>query len=92
MNLNEIIEKIYDAASSLDAESLVELQNVAHQLTPRSMDQKPDHDQWCLVFNKSGACFVGKYIKPLDSFIDEIGTRKSSSFKWLPAPTWKEEK
>lgn len=94
MNLKEIVDKIYDAAELLDAEALISesnsLQNVADQLTPRSMDQKPKHEQWCLVLKKDMICFIAQYNMYLDAFVDELSFYKSESFKWLPAPQWKE--
>ena len=74
MNLNEIVKTLKELNDIIDDSGLVcsakILTEIADELTPKSMDQKPEHDQWCLVFDKSGRCFVAKYIKPLDSFID----------------------
>lgn len=95
MNLNEIITKIYHAAELLDSEALIaesnSLQKAAEQLTPRSMDQKPEHEQWCLVFDQDGDSFIARYNAGLNSFHDDYWVRSSESYKWLPAPKWKEE-
>lgn len=95
MNLKEIVDKINEAArwfeicgSTNKAKTLREAQE---PLTPRSMDQKPEHEQWCLVFDKDGESFIARYNAGLNSFHDDYWIRSSESYKWIPAPQWKED-
>lgn len=96
MNLNEIVKTLKELNDIIDDSGLVcsakILTEIADELTPKSMDQKPEHDQWCLVFypNTDG-CFIARYHKPLDCFIDHNGCYGSSCYKWLPVPEWKED-
>lgn len=95
MNLKDIIDKLTSETEWIDDSGLVctakILREITDQLTPRLMDQKPRHGQWCLLFNKDTPCLVSQYNMYLDAFVAELSIYKSESFKWLPAPVWKED-
>lgn len=95
MNLKEVIDKINEAARWLEyggsTNKSKTLREAQDQLTPRSMDQKPEHEQWCLVFDQDGDSFIARYNAGLNSFHDDYWMRSSESYKWLPAPKWKED-
>lgn len=95
MNLNEIVKTLKELNDIIDDSGLVcsakILTEIADELTPKSMDQKPEHEQWCLVFDKDGDSFIARYNAGLNSFHDDYWVKSSDSYKWLPAPVWKED-
>lgn len=96
MNLNKMIKNLLDIAVTLDSENLMGdaayLLDIREQLTPRSMEElEPEDGKLCLVFRNGISYLLAKYNKSMDVFMDGESIYKSESFKWLPAPVWKED-
>ena len=87
--LESINEEFQDNKYLLSFKLHEEFEELIQELTPRSMDQKPEHEQWCLVFDNDGESFIARYNAGLNSFHDDYWIRSSESYKWIPAPQWK---